>query len=446
MIPADPIPSLFSTPEMDRFFSPAHQLRLMTRFEWALSSALETCGIATQGAAEVLEPLLDAAFLDLPSLYEQQYQAGNLAIPFVQQLTAAVGFRNEEAARFVHLGATSQDVLDTALVLQMREALQLMRNDLEQLDLQLVQLIRENADAVLPGRTWLQDGPPVTLGLKMAGWLSAIRRHQQRLEAAAQRAIVLQFGGAVGTRAALGEKGPIVAAALALNLKLAEPDLPWHTHRDNLVEIAMSLGLLTGTLGKIARDISLLMQTEVAEVFEPGGEGRGGSSTMPHKRNPVASAVILAAAARIPGLVSTLLSAMVQEHERGLGGWHAEWESLPEIFRLTSVALSRTLEIAIGLEVHREKMLSNFESTQGLALSEAVSIALSAHVGRASAHQLVEKACRLAIAEKIHLRAVLTAMPEVREYLTEADVEQLLQPHNYLGSTAYFLERVLRRP
>jgi 3-carboxy-cis,cis-muconate cycloisomerase len=304
-------------------------------------------------------------------------------------------------------------------------------------------LIDENADAILAGRTWLQEGPPVTLGLKMAGWLSALRRHQQRLESASQRAIVLQFGGAVGTLAALGERGPDVAEALAQKLGLPEPDLPWHTQRDNIGEVGATLGLLTGTLGKIARDISLLMQTEVAEIFEPGAQDRGSSSTMPHKRNPVGSAVILAAAARVPGLVSTLLSAMVQEHERGLGGWHAEWEALPAIFRLTSVALSRTLEITSGLEVHREKMLANIEATRGLAMSEAVSVALAAHVGRARAHELLEEASRRVLAEQIQLRDVLAAMPEVRQHLSETAVKQLLDPRNYLGSTRRFIERVL---
>jgi 3-carboxy-cis,cis-muconate cycloisomerase len=435
--------SLFSTPEMDRVFSLLRQLQHMTRFEWALNAALEASGLAAKGAAEAVEPLLDAAFVDIPSLHAQEHQAGNVAIPFIRQLTAAVRLRDEKAARSLHLGATSQDVLDTALVLQMREALQLIRNDLQELDRRLVQLIDENADAILAGRTWLQEGPPVTLGLKMAGWLSALRRHQERLESASQRAIVIQFGGAVGTLAALGERGPDVAEALAQKLGLPEPDLPWHTQRDNIGEVGATLGLLTGTLGKIARDISLLMQTEVAEIFEPGGEDRGGSSTMPHKRNPVGSAVILAAAARVPGLVSTLLSAMLQEHERGLGGWHAEWEALPAIFRLTSVALSRTLEITSGLEVHREKMLANIEATRGLAMSEAVSVALAAHVGRARAHELLEEASRRVLAEQIHLRDVLAAMPEVRQHLSETDVKHLLDPSNYLGSTRRFIKRVL---
>ena len=436
--------SLFSTKEMDEVFSLSRQLQYMTRFEWALTSALERHGIASKGASDALELFLDAAFADPPSLWEQAHQAGNLAIPFLRALTAAVSARDEQAARYIHFGATSQDVLDTALVLQMRDALALIRGDLETLDASLVKLIGAHATTVLAGRTWLQDAPPVTLGLKIAGWLAALRRHRERLQAAGSRALVLQFGGAVGTLAALGENGPAVSQALAQKLELSEPELPWHAHRDNLVEVAATLGLLVGTLGKIAKDISLLMQTEVAELSEPGGEGRGASSTMPHKRNPVASAIILAAAVRVPGLVSTMMAAMVQEHERGLGGWQAEWETLPEIFRLTAAALSRSLEIAGGMEVDRGQMLANLEATHGLVLAEAVSAALVPLVGRAQAHELLQQASQRAVVEKKHLRDILLEMPQTRNLLSQAELDHLLDPRNYLGSTQIFIDRVLR--
>ena len=436
--------SLFSTKEMDEVFSLSRQLQSMTRFEWALTSALERHGIAGKGASDALEPFLDAAFVDPPSLWEQAHRAGNLAIPFLRALTAAVSARDEQAARYIHFGATSQDVLDTALVLQMRDAFALLRGHIEKLDASLVKLIRAHAATVLAGRTWLQDGPPVTLGLKIAGWLAALRRHRERLQAAGGRALVLQFGGAVGTLAALGENGPAVSQALAQKLELAEPEVPWHAHRDNLVEVAATLGLLVGTLGKIAKDISLLMQTEVGELSEPGGEGRGGSSTMPHKRNPVASAIILAAAVRVPGLVSTMMAAMVQEHERGLGGWQAEWETLPEIFRLTAAALSRSLEITDGLEVDEGQMRANLEATHGLVLAEAVSAALVPRIGRAQAHELLQQAARRAVEEKRHLRDILLQMPQTRTLFSEAEMDHLLDPHNYLGSTKIFIDRVLR--
>lgn len=435
--------ALFSTPDVERPFSITRQLQYMCRFEWALLSALEASEIAGRGSAKALEPFLDAAFVDLPALLKQAQKAGNLAIPFVRQLTAAMRLRDDRAARFLHLGATSQDVLDTALVLQMREALAFIRHDLERLDQQLVEQIRRHADTILVGRTWLQDGPPVTLGLKLAGVLGAIRRHRERLEAASERALVLQFGGAVGTLAALGNKGLEVSSVLAEKLKLKEPELPWHAHRDNLVEMAGTLALLDGTLGKLARDISLLMQTEIAEVSEPAAEGRGSSSTMPHKHNPVGSAIILSVAARVPGLISTLMTAMVQENERGLGGWHAEWETLPEIFRLTSAALARAVEIVGGLEVCGERMMANLEQTQGLALSEAVSVALAASIGRDKAHRLLEDASRRAATKGKNLGVVLREMPEVREQLSETQLDRLLDPHNYLGSTQEFIHRAL---
>ena len=258
--------------------------------------------------------------------------------------------------------------------------------------------------------------------------------------------VVLQFGGAVGTLAALREKGAEVSAALAGRLDLREPELPWHAHRDGLVDVAAALGLLIGTLGKIARDVSLLMQTEVAEVLEPAGEGRGGSSTMPQKRNPVASAIILAAAARAPGLVSTLLAAMTQEHERGLGNWQAEWETYPEIFKLAAVSLERAIEIASGMEVFPERMAANLDTTQGVAMAEAVSIALAAHIGHAQAHDLVRRASDRALNEKRHLRDILLATPEVRVHLGEVEIDRLLDARNYLGSAQRFVERVLGGP
>lgn len=435
--------SLFSTPQMDAVFTLASQLKEMTRFEWALSAALEAHGVAEPGAASALEALIDADFIDAEALLAQAREAGNLAIPFVRQLTVEVRKRDEAAARFVHFGATSQDVLDTALVLQMRDALGIVRADLDRLNASLARRAEEHAGTILAGRTWLQAGPPVTLGLKIAGWLAALRRHRARIDAAASRALVLQFGGAVGTLAVLGEKGPAVSNMLARALDLVEPDLPWHTHRDNLVEAASCLGLLVGTLGKIARDVSLLMQSEIGEVAEPAAEGRGRSSTMPHKRNPVASAATLAVAARVPGLVATLMHAMVQEHERGLGGWQAEWETLPEIFRLTAHALGRTIEIAAGLEIDAARMKANLDATRGLVLGEAVSAALAEQIGRAQAHEVLERAAHRANDEQKHLREILLEMPEVREHLSEADIDRLLDPRNYLGSAQRMIERVV---
>jgi 3-carboxy-cis,cis-muconate cycloisomerase len=270
-----------------------------------------------------------------------------------------------------------------------------------------------------------------------------MNRHSDRFAETSIRVLVLQFGGAVGTLAALRDKGLQVAEALAAELQLGLPTMPWHTQRDRVAEAATMLGLCTGTLGKMARDISLHMQTEVAEVFEPAGEGRGGSSTMPHKRNPVSAAVVLSAATRVPGLVSTMLSAMVQEDERGLGDWHAEWETLPEIFRLTAGALHQMATIVPHLEVDAVRMRRNLGATQGLIFAEAVTMAMAAHIGKAAAHTLLEEASQRARESGKHLREVLAQNSAVAERLTSAELDRLFAPENYLGVAEELVDRVI---
>jgi 3-carboxy-cis,cis-muconate cycloisomerase len=289
----------------------------------------------------------------------------------------------------------------------------------------------------------MQHALPTTFGFIVAGWLDAMLRHRQRLAEIRSRALSLQFGGAVGTLAALAGRGPEVAKALAEELQLSLPLAPWHSHRDRMAEVATTLGLLTGTLGKIARDISLHSQTEVAEVCEPADEGRGSSSTMPHKRNPVTCAVVLAAANRVPGLVSTMLVAMVQEEERGLGGWQAEWETLPEIVRLSGGALHHLAQMLPALEVDPERMRQNLDATHGLIFAEAVSTALGDRMGKMPAHMLVEAACTKAREQKRHLLGVLREEPGLRGHLAPADLASLFDVRNYLGSASEFVRRVL---
>jgi 3-carboxy-cis,cis-muconate cycloisomerase len=433
---------LFSTPEMTRVFSSAEQLRAMTRFEWALSCALESNGRAEAGSGAVLEQLLDAGFVDMGALLLEAKDAGNVTIPFVRQLTAAVMARSESAARSVHLGATSQDVLDTALVLQMREALNLLQTALARLDEALVDQVRRHRDTLVQARTWLQPGPPTTLGLKLAGVLAGLRRDRERVRAEAKRVLVLQFGGAVGTLASLGTAGAAISADLARHLDLSEPELPWHTQRDSLVAMVQVLAILTGTLAKFGRDITLLMQAEVSEVSEESGEGRGGSSTMPHKHNPVASVALVAIHAKMPGLASTMLHAMPQEHERGAGLWQAEWDVVPEAFRLASASVAYAVEIAKGLKVDTARMQVNMEATLGLPLSEAVSVALVPKMGRMAAHDLLRSAADRALTENRRLSDVLKQMAEVKAHLSDAEIDELLDARNYLGSTQQFISRV----
>ncbi|MGH6962329.1 MAG: 3-carboxy-cis,cis-muconate cycloisomerase, partial [Dongiaceae bacterium] len=424
-------------------FSDRARLQGMLDFEAALARAEASTGLFPAAAGESIARACKADLFAIAALARDTAQAGNPAIPMVKHLTALVAKHDAAAARFVHWGATSQDAIDTGLVLQMRAGLAAIEPDLQRLIAALAALADTHAKTVMIGRTLLQQAVPVTFGLKAAGWLAAIERTRARLAEAGRGAQVLQFGGAAGTLAALGDRGLEVAAALAKELDLVLPEQPWHGHRDRLVDLAAALGLLVGTLGKMARDISHLMQTEVAEAFEPTGQGRGGSSTMPHKRNPIACAVALAAATRVPPLVATLLAAMPQEQERGLGGWHAEWETLPEVFLLASGALHHMADAIAGLTLDTTRMCENIEATRGLVMAEAVTMALAARIGKHEAHRLVESACRHALAEGAHLRDVLAREPAVTAQLTPEALGRLFAPESYLGMAERFVQRVL---
>lgn len=434
---------LFTTDRMREIFSDANRLQRMLDFEAALARALVRAEVAAQSSVAPIEAQCKSNLYSREAIACAAALAGNLAIPMVKELTALVAKSDEKAAGFVHFGATSQDVIDTGLVLQLREAFDETERELARLSSMLRRLTAEHKETLLAGRTWMQQAVPVTLGLKFAGWLDAIERHRERFAQIRKRVEVLQFGGAVGTLAALGGSGPRVAEALAEELKLASPDIGWHAQRDRPAEVATVYGLLAGTLGKIARDISLLSQTEIGEVAEPSAPGRGGSSTLPHKRNPVGCSVVLAAAIRVPGLVSTMLSAMVQEHERGLGGWPAEWETLPEICMLTSGALSHLIQILEGLQIHQEAMTRNLDATQGLLMAEAIAMALAKHMGKMPAHQLIERASHRAIESGKLFREVLANEPEISKYLSSPEIDKLLDPKNYTGSAQVMIDRVL---
>ena len=433
----------FISAAMGAVFSDTGRVQGMLDFEAALARAEARVGLIPHGAVAAIEAACRAERYDFAELAEAIVLAGNSAIPLVKALGRQVAAADPQAERYVHLGATSQDAMDTGLVLQLRQACALLDADLAQLAEALALQAERHVDSVLPGRTWLQHATPVTLGMKLAGSLGAIPRHRQRLAELKPRLLVLQFGGAAGTLAALGEQGWAVSEALAEELALALPDQPWHTQRDRLVEFAALLGLIAGSLGKLGRDLSLLMQTDVAEVFEPSAAGKGGSSTMPHKRNPVGAAVLIAAATRAPGLVATLFAAMPQEHERSLGLWHAEWQTLPELCGLVSGALQQALLAVPGLEVDSARMRSNLDMTRGLLLAEAVSIALAQRIGRDKAHHLIEQCCRQAIAEQRHLREVLGEHAEVGAQLSAAELDRLLDPTHYLGQAQRWVARAL---
>ncbi|USU01912.1 3-carboxy-cis,cis-muconate cycloisomerase [Pseudomonas siliginis] len=433
----------FTARDMREVFCDQGRVQAMLDFEAALARAEARVGLIPSSAVAPIAAACDAGLYDFAALGEAIATAGNSAIPLVKALGKQIASSDAEAERYVHLGATSQDVMDSGLVLQLRQALALIENQLAQLADSLAAQAQRFAATPLAGRTWLQHATPVTLGMKIAGWLGAVTRSRQRLQQLKPRLLVLQFGGASGTLAALGEQALPIAEALAEELQLTLPEQPWHAQRDRIVEFGAVLGLIAGSLGKFGRDISLLMQTEAAEVFEPAAPGKGGSSTMPHKRNPVGAAVLIGAATRVPGLVSTLFSAMPQEHERSLGLWHAEWETLPEICCLVSGSLQQARLLADGLEVDAARMARNLELTQGLVLAEAVSIVLAQRVGRDTAHHLLEQCCKRAVAEQRHLRAVLADEPQVTAELSGAELDDLLNPAHYLGQAQVWVERAV---
>jgi 3-carboxy-cis,cis-muconate cycloisomerase len=434
---------LFRWEVLEEVLSDRARLQGMLDFEAALARAEARTGVIPASAAPAIAGKCQAERFDLAVLARAGARSGNLAIPLVDQLRAQVAADDAEAARFVHWGATSQDAIDTGCVLQLRQALERIEPELATLADALARLARDHRATPAVARTWMQHALPTTFGLKAAGWLAAVDRDRARMAALRRLCLVLQFGGAVGTLAALGSKGLDVAEALGEDLGLAVPEVSWHTHRDRLAEVATAAGICTGTLGKIARDLALSAQTELSEVSEAAAEGRGGSSTLPHKRNPVACATILAAATRMPGLVSSMLSAMPQEEERGLGGWQAEWETLPEILGVFGGALHRLSEAVGGLVVDTARMRANLEATRGLIFAEAVQMELGRAIGLARAHQLVAEACGRAQSEGRHLREVLEADPGLTGHLGREQLERLFDPLRYLGAADRLIDRAL---
>ncbi|WP_092969194.1 3-carboxy-cis,cis-muconate cycloisomerase [Ralstonia sp. NFACC01] len=436
----------FSTPAMLAVWSDAATVRAMLDVEAALAQAEGAVGVIPAQAVAPIRAVCANVTLDLDALGTAAASAGNLAIPLVKQLTAAVAQHDENAARYVHWGATSQDIIDTGLMLQWRQSAELIEADLQKLADGLAALAQRHRNTPMVARTWLQQALPSTFGRKVAGWLEAVHRAQDRFAALRAHVPALQFGGAAGTLASLGVHARAVAQTLAHALDLPLPALSWHGEQDRVADIGTTLALLTGALGHFARDLSLMMQTEVGEVAEPSGAGKGGSSTMPHKRNPVGCATVLAAATRMPGLASTLLAALPQEHERALGGWQAQWATLREMACLAAGALDRMCEIVEGLQVDSARMRANLDVTHGLILGEAVMLALGANLGRLQAHHVVEAASRKAVQESKTLHDVLAQDADVLRIwgtATPQRLSALLDPTHYLGDAGAAVDRVL---
>jgi 3-carboxy-cis,cis-muconate cycloisomerase len=418
-------------------------LQHMLDFEAALARAEAATGVIPANAAGPIAQACTAGSFDLAALAEAATRSGNLAIPLVKALTAGVARTDADAARYVHWGATSQDVIDTATMLTLRAGIEALLGDIDRAIAGFAGLAKQHRDTAVVARTWLQHALPMPFGLKLAEYAAALHRSRRRLRRLLSEGLALQFGGAAGTLAALGDKGILVAERLAQELELPLPEAPWHTHRDRIAEAASVFAIVAGTCGKIARDVQLMMQTDVAEAFEPSGEGRGGSSTMPHKRNPVAAASALAAATMAPNLAATIFAAQVQDHERSAGPWHAEWPTLPMLLLVTSGALAATVDIAEGLEVDAARMRLNLGATRGLIMAEAVTFALAEKIGKSEAHHLVEAASKKAVAEKKHLRDVLAGDSKITAHLGADKLTQLFEPMAYQGVSQALIERLL---
>jgi 3-carboxy-cis,cis-muconate cycloisomerase len=429
----------FGTSSMRAIFCDERYIAQCTRVEVALARVQGKLGVIPADAAKTIEAAATTASIDYAKLKHETDIVGYPIVGLVHQLAKQCG----DAGRFIHWGATTQDIMDMATVLQVRDAIVLIELDLTAIDAALSGLAAKHRNTVMAGRTHLQHALPVTFGHKTAVWLSMIRRHRERLNQIKPRVLVGQFGGAAGTLASLGKDGMAVHDALMADLGLASPSITWHVARDNLAEMVGLLALIAGSLAKIATDVMLMMQTEVGEVFEPFVQGRGSSSTMPQKRNPISCELILAAAKSVRQNSGLMLDAMASDHERATGPWHLEWIALPEAFIASAGALGQARFMLEGLIVEPARMRHNLDITGGLIVAEAVMMALAQHTGRGVAHDLVYGACRQASQNGTTLLVALKAMPEITRHFDSTKLAVLVDPANYVGCAGEMVDRLL---
>jgi 3-carboxy-cis,cis-muconate cycloisomerase len=418
-------------------------LSAMLEAEGALALAQARAGLISREEADAIVSCCDVDRFDPGEIGYKGRAKGNPVQPLVRALTEAVSGVSEDAASYVHRGATSQDIMDTATMLVCRRALGMILTELDAVSAACAWLADTHRDTLMPGRTLLQQALPTTFGLKAAGWLVAVLEAAERLRAARSR-LAVQLGGAAGTLASLGPAGTRVLGEFAEVLDLTEPAVPWHTDRSRISEIGGSLSLAAGALGKISQDVILMAQTEVGEVAEPAGEGRGGSSTLPHKRNPILSVTAAANVRRVLDLAHTLQTSMVSEHERAAGVWHTEWEALSEALALTGGAAAAVRESTEGLEVYPGNMRENLDVTGGLLLAENVTTVAAERLGRLEAHDLVEAASHRSLESGKSLRGELISDPKLGNVLSEKEIDTALEPAGYLGSAGEFVDRALR--
>ncbi|GIQ76503.1 adenylosuccinate lyase family protein [Bradyrhizobium sp. RD5-C2] len=429
----------FGTPAMREVFSDLRLLQRYAEVEVALAKAEARCGVIPAEAAAEIVKRTDVAAFDFDLLRQETDIVGYPILPLVHQMAKQCG----EAGRYVHWGATTQDIMDTAVVLQLRDGLAIIEDDIAALRGILADLSKKYRDTPMAGRTHLQQALPVTFGYKTGIWLAAFDRHAARLAELKPRVLVGQFAGAAGTLASLGDKGFEVQQALCEELSLGVPVSTWHVARDGLAEVVNFLALVTGTLGKIALDIMIMASIEFGEVYEPFVKGRGASSTMPQKRNPISSELMLAASKAVRQHAGLMLDAMVQDFERATGPWHAEWMAIPESFVLTAGALNQARFALGGLIVDKERMAANLDISRGLIVAEAVMMGLAPAIGRQDAHDVVYDACRVANDKGLTLAEALAADDRVASRIDRATIDRLTAPKNYLGLAPEMVDRVL---
>jgi 3-carboxy-cis,cis-muconate cycloisomerase len=418
--------SFLSTPEMIMVFDDASIVQGMLHFEEALANAEAAEGVIPEAAARTIASVCNAQLYDILSIIQAGRRTGSLAIPLVSELTKTVALYNQDSATYVHWGSTSQDVLDTAMVLATREALTLLDDGLKELATQLLNLAGHHLSTPMLARTLMQPAQVTSFGFKLVGWAAPLVRAREQLRTQASRALQLQMGGAVGTLSMLGDKGPAVVRRMAEALQLKEADAAWHTQRDEWMRLGMEVAVLTGSLGKLATDLSLMAQGEIAELSESSENGRGGSSAMPHKRNPVSAMIALAAANRAPQHAAALLAAMGQQHERGLGNWQAELAAWPALFLGAHGAIKALNEAFADIVIDAPRMRRNIDALQGLVFSEAASIYLATAIGRPNAHALLERLTQKVVTRQAHLVDVLTTeIKDCTELGKQIDVHHL---------------------
>lgn len=441
LLDSDYFKDMFTSSEMREIFSDENRVRSWIKTEIALAKAQEELDIIPMGIADKIETEVHVEKMDLLKMKEEFDRVGFPILPFVHQVNALLG---AETAKWVHFGATTQDILDTGLILQIREAIAYLENELDESVVALKALAQEYKNVPMAGRTFQQLAAPVTFGYKAAIWLEEMVRHKVRLGEIKTRILVGQCAGAVGTFATLGTKGFEVQSRMMDHLDLEQPNITWHTAKDRMAEVICWQGMVAGTLGKMANEIAILMRSEIGEVSEPFKKGRGASTTLPQKRNPISCEPIMAIASKMRELVSTQLSVMIQEHERPVGPMHLEWIVVPEAFLMMSGSFKHAKYVLQNLVVDPNKMLENLQLNGGLIMSEAIMMGLAPKIGKQKAHDLIYRAAGNANDSGITLKQALSNELEVSALLSEEEIDQLIDPRNYLGSTHRMVEQVIQ--